>query len=29
MCKTIKHKVRFKAPPEMIYDMLADSRART
>ena len=29
MCKTIKHKVRFKAPPEMIYDMLADSRGRT
>ena len=29
MCKTIKHKVRFKAPPEMIYDMLADSRARS
>jgi uncharacterized protein YndB with AHSA1/START domain len=29
MCKTIKHKVRFKAPPETIYDMLADSRGRT
>ena len=29
MCKTIKHKVRFKAPPEKIYDLLADSRSRT
>ena len=29
MCKTIKHKVRFKAPPETIYDLLADSRQRT
>ena len=29
MCKTIKHKVRFKAPPETIYDLLADSRSRT
>jgi len=29
MCKTIKHKVRFKIPPEMIYDLLADSRKRT
>src|SRR5262245_19880974 len=26
MCKTIKHKVHFKAPPETIYDLLADSR---
>jgi len=25
MCKTIKHKVRFNAPPETIYDLLADS----
>jgi uncharacterized protein YndB with AHSA1/START domain len=29
MCKTIKHKVRFKAPPETIYDLLADSCRRT
>jgi uncharacterized protein YndB with AHSA1/START domain len=29
MCKTIKHKVRFKAPPETIYDLLADARKRT
>jgi len=29
MCKTIKHKVRFKAPPTAIYDLLADSRSRT
>lgn len=29
MCRTIKHKVRFKAPPEAIYDLLADSRRRT
>jgi uncharacterized protein YndB with AHSA1/START domain len=29
MCKTIKHKVRFKAPPETIYELLADSRQRT
>jgi uncharacterized protein YndB with AHSA1/START domain len=29
MCKTIKHKVRFKAPPETIYDLLADSHQRT
>ena len=29
MCKTIKHKVRFKALPEMIYELLADSRKRT
>jgi len=29
MCKTIKHKVRFKIPPETIYDLLADSRMRT
>ncbi len=25
MCKTIKHKVRFKASPETIYELLADS----
>src|SRR5262245_9938646 len=29
MCKTIKHKVRFKASPETIYGLLADSRKRT
>ena len=29
MCKTIKHKVRFKAPPNTIYELLADSRSRT
>ena len=29
MCKTIKHKVRFKIPPETIYDLLADSQKRT
>jgi uncharacterized protein YndB with AHSA1/START domain len=29
MCKTIRHKVRFKAPPETIYDILADSRRRS
>ena len=29
MCKTIKHRVRFKAPPNTIYDLLADSRNRT
>lgn len=26
MCKTIKQRVKFKAPPETIYDLLADSR---
>jgi uncharacterized protein YndB with AHSA1/START domain len=29
MCKTIKHTVRFKAPPLTIYELLADSRLRT
>lgn len=29
MCKTIKQKVRFKAPPETVYDLLADSKRRT
>src|SRR6185436_5715632 len=29
MCKTIKHKVRFKASPETIYDLLTDSRKRS
>jgi len=28
MCKTIKHKVRFNAPPETIYDLLADSDSK-
>ncbi len=26
MCKTIKQKVKFKAPPAIVYDLLADSR---
>jgi activator of HSP90 ATPase len=26
MCKTIKQKVKFKAPPKVIYDLLADSK---
>lgn len=29
MCKTIKQKVRFKAAPETIYNVLADSRRRS
>src|SRR5687768_10346448 len=29
MCKTLKLKVRFNAPPEAIYEMLADTRMRT
>ena len=29
MCKTIKHKVRFRIPPKTVYDLLADSRKRT
>jgi uncharacterized protein YndB with AHSA1/START domain len=29
MCKTIKQKVRFKAAPETIYGVLADSRKRS
>jgi len=29
MCKTIKQKVKFKAPPETVYGLLADSRRRT
>jgi uncharacterized protein YndB with AHSA1/START domain len=29
MCKTIKQKVRFKAPPAVIYDLLADSEKRS
>lgn len=26
MCKTIKQRVKFNAPPDTIYDLLADSR---
>ena len=26
MCKTIKQKVKFDAPPEVIYDLLTDSK---
>jgi uncharacterized protein YndB with AHSA1/START domain len=26
MCKTIKQRVKFKAPPTAVYDLLADSR---
>ncbi len=26
MCKTIKQKVKFKAPPAVVYDLLADSK---
>src|SRR5256885_3098716 len=29
MCKTIKQRVKFKAPPATIYDLLADSRKHT
>jgi hypothetical protein len=29
MCKTIKHRVRFKIPPETIYELLADSCRRS
>jgi len=29
MCKTLKLKARFNAPPEAIYEMLADARTRT
>lgn len=29
MCKTIKQKVKFKAPPADIYRFLSDSRAQT
>ena len=29
MCKTIKQKVRFKASPDAVYDLLADSTKRT
>jgi len=29
MCKTIKQKVKFKAPPDSIYKMLSDSKAQS
>ena len=29
MCKTLKFKVRFPAPPQTVYDLLADSATRT
>ena len=29
MCKTIKQRVKFKAAPDTIYDLLADSRKHT
>ena len=29
MCKTIKQRVKLKAPPAVVYDLLADSRKRT
>ena len=29
MCKTIKQRVKFKAAPDAIYDLLADSRKHT
>jgi uncharacterized protein YndB with AHSA1/START domain len=29
MCKTIKQKVRFKAPPAVVYELLADSEKRS
>lgn len=29
MCKTIKQRVKFKAEPGLIYDLLADSRKHT
>ncbi|MBX3022935.1 MAG: SRPBCC domain-containing protein [Bdellovibrionales bacterium] len=29
MCKTIKQKVHFKASPQVIYDLLVDSRKHT
>lgn len=29
MCKTIKQKVKFKAPPAIVYDLLADSKKRS
>lgn len=29
MCKTIKQRVKFKADPATVYDLLADSRKHT
>lgn len=29
MCKTIKQRVRFKAPPKAVYELLADSKKRS
>ncbi len=29
MCKTIKQKVRFNAPPEVVYELLAHSKKRS
>ena len=29
MCKTLKFKLRFAAPPQAVYDLLADSQQRT
>lgn len=29
MCKTIKQRVKFKAPPAAVYELLADSRKHT
>ena len=29
MCKTIKQRVKFKASPDIVYDLLADSRKHT
>src|SRR5258708_39027249 len=29
MCKTIKQRVKFKAAPAILYDLLADSRKHT
>ena len=29
MCKTLKFKVRFSAPPQAVYELLADSGKRT
>lgn len=29
MCKTIKHKVKFHASPDVVYECLADSRQHT
>ena len=29
MCKTIKQRVKFKAPPAIVYELLADSKKHT